>query len=301
MKNRQTTWSSTVKTDALDVLRPLVPFAAVTRDWAWAGSTGRGVKVAVIDSGIDNAHPEIAGSVKGYVAIGVRRDGITYDTASHADAYGHGTACAGIIRRIAPDCEIYSIKILGPDLTGRGLAFAAALHWAIENGMQVCNLSLGTTMSEFSTIIRDLSHLALCRKIMLVAAAHNSAGPSCPSMFASTISVAAFTGDAHEQGGSDSYAYTYTPRAEAEFGAPGYNVQVPWRDGAWTTASGNSYAAPHITGIVTKILASHPNLTVLQMKALLRALATNVADDDATSDRRSRSRRMGVGLSDTLI
>ena len=282
MKDRHATWSSTVKTDALDVLRPLVPLAAVTRDWAWAGSTGRGVKVAVIDSGIDNAHPEIAGSVKGYVAIDVGRDGLTYDTAPHADAYGHGTACAGIIRRIAPDCELYSIKILGPDLTGRGLAFAGALHWAIENGMQVCNLSLGTTVSEFSSIIRDLSHLALCRKIMLVAAAHNSAVPSCPSMFASTISVAAFTGDAHGREGtasasaSASDAYTYTPRSTAEFGAPGYNVQVPWRDGASITASGNSYAAPHITGIVTKILASHPDLTVLHMKALLRALATNV-------------------------
>lgn len=277
MKHRQAMWSSTVKTDALDALRPLVPFAAVTRDWAWAGSGGCGVKVAVIDSGVDNVHPAVAGGVKGYVEIGVGRDGITYDTAPHTDAYGHGTACAGIIRRVAPDCEIYSIKILGSDLTGRGLAFAAALHWAIENGMHVCNLSLGATGQQFSSIIRDLSHLAVCHRIMLVAAAHNSAVPSYPSMFASTISVAALACDAPEQRGSDPYAYSYTPRSEAEFGAPGSHVQVPWRDGAWTIATGNSYAAPHITGIVTKILARHPDLTVLQMKALLRALAANVA------------------------
>lgn len=277
MKNRQATWPSTVKTDALDALRPLVPLAAVTRDWAWAGSNGRGVKVAVIDSGVDNTHPAVAGGVKGYVEISLGRDGITYDTTPHTDAYGHGTACAGIIRRVAPDCEIYSIKILGPDLTGRGLAFAGALHWAIENGMQVCNLSLGTTVQSFSSIIRDLSHLAVCRGIMLVAAAHNSMLPSYPSTFASTISVAALPKDTHGCGGVDPYAYCYTPRSEAEFGAPGRNVRIPWRDGAWTIATGNSYAAPHITGIVAKILASHPDLTVLQMKGLLRALATNIA------------------------
>lgn len=272
MTKRRPTWSAAIEHDALDALGPLSPIAAVTREWAWAGSTGRGVKVAVIDSGIDDTHPDVVGRVDGYVAIGVGRDGVVYDVAPHKDAYGHGTACAGIIRTVAPDCELYSIKILGPELTGRGLAFAAALHWAIEHDMQVCNLSLGTTAKAFFGILRDLSHLALCRRMMLVAAANNMAVPSCPSMFASTISVAA-----QAQGECDPYAFSYNPRSPAEFGAPGINVRVPWRDGAWSTATGNSYAAPHITGIVAKILGKHPDLTVLQMKAILRAVAANVS------------------------
>jgi len=61
-----------------------------------------------------------------------------------------------------------------------------------------------------------------------------------------------------------------------EFGAPGIEVLVAWDDGGWITATGNSFAAPHITGIVARILGKHPGLTLFQMKTVLRALSANM-------------------------
>ncbi|HEX7187361.1 MAG TPA: S8 family serine peptidase, partial [Actinomycetes bacterium] len=128
----------------------------LTRDWAWAGATGAGVRVAVIDSGVDGGHPAV-GSVAGGVAISV--DAATGRTelveGPHEDLFGHGTACAGIIRRAAPECEIYSVRVLGARLSGRAAAFVAGLRWAVENGMHVANLSLSTgRASQFATFHR---------------------------------------------------------------------------------------------------------------------------------------------------
>jgi hypothetical protein len=102
------------------------------------------VKVAVIDSGIDAEHPAVGGHLGGYVVLTDGLLGLLHDTEPHGDSYGHGTACAGIIRSVAPGCELYSVKVLGSRLTGRGTTFAAGLRWAIENGMDVCNVSMGT-------------------------------------------------------------------------------------------------------------------------------------------------------------
>jgi subtilisin family serine protease len=72
-----------------------------------------------------------------------------------------------------------------------------------------------------------------------------------------------------------------------EFGAPGIDVRVAWAEGGWITATGNSFAAPHITGIVSRILGKHPNLTLFQMKTVLRALSANMVLESA--DRQGRS------------
>src|SRR5437763_16764923 len=138
-------WSEQFTVEALQILSPIQPLENITREWAWGDSTGRGVKVAVIDSGIDPHHPAVAGSVNGYVSISEGPQGLVYDTEPHEDVFGHGTACAGIIRALAPECEIYSVRVLGAGLSGRGSVFAAGLRWAIENDMQVCNLSLSTS------------------------------------------------------------------------------------------------------------------------------------------------------------
>ena len=117
----------------------------ITREWAFGGATGAGVKVAVIDSGVDASHPAV-GRVAGAVAVELDADtgAISYVEGPHDDLYGHGTACAGLIRRAAPDCDIYSVRVLGSKLSGRGQVFAAGLQWAIDNGMQVANLSLSS-------------------------------------------------------------------------------------------------------------------------------------------------------------
>ena len=263
-------WSNVFTPEAVQPVRPVPPLDDVTPEWAWGGSSGQGVKVAVIDSGIDAGHPAIGGRVAGYASIVEGPDGLVYSTVPHNDVYGHGTACAGIIRGIAPACELYSIQVLGPSLTGRGIIFAAGLRWAIENGMQVCNLSMGTTKRDFFGVLHELADMAYFRNVMLVTAANNVPIPAFPSMYSSVISIAS-----HDV--KDPYHFYYNTRPPVEFGAPGINLRVAWKDGGWITATGNSFAAPHITGIVARILGKHPGLTPFQMKTILRALAANVA------------------------
>jgi subtilisin family serine protease len=93
---------------------------------------------------------------------------------------------------------------------------------------------------------------------------------SFPAMFSSVFSVAS-----HDV--SDPYRFYYNPQPPVEFGAYGVDVRVAWTDGGWINSTGNSFATPHISGIVTRILGKHPGLTPFQMKAVLRALAANVA------------------------
>jgi subtilisin len=263
-------WSHQFTADTIQDLHPVEPLDNLTAEWAWGGSTGRGVKVAVIDSGIEASHPAIqGGGVQGYVSISESLGNFAYDTAPHEDAYGHGTACAGIIRSFAPECELYSVKVLGAALSTRGMVFIAGLRWAIESGMNVCNLSLGTTRREYFAALHELADSASFRNIMVVTAANNMPVPSYPSMYASVISVAS-----HDQ--EDPGTYYYNPSPPVEFGARGIDVRVPWRGGTWITVTGNSFAAPHITGLVTQMLAKHPELTVFQVKVILRALSANM-------------------------
>ena len=265
-------WSSAFDAAVLPTVERIGPPEQITRDWAWGGSTGAGVRVAVIDSGIDADHPAVGGRI-GYVAIAERDGEIEIDTRPHRDDFGHGTACAGIIRNLAPDCLITSVKVLGAGLTGRGTVFAAGLRWAIENGMHVCNLSLGTTKRDFYALLHELVDEAYFRNVVLVAAANNMPIASFPSTYSSVISVASH--DAR-----DAERYYCNPKPPVELGALGIDVHVAWRDGGWTTATGNSFAAPHITGFVARLLAKHPGLTVVHVKAILRALADNVVDRD---------------------
>jgi subtilisin len=249
------------------------PADGITAEWAWGNSTGHAVKVAVIDSGIDAAHPAVGDSVSGYVAIsGDEEDRLHFDTAPHGDLVGHGTACAGIIHSIAPEARLYSVKVLSSDSRGRGSVFAAGLKWAIDNGMHACNLSLGTTKKEYYAIFHELTDQAYFRNVMLVTAANNVPTPSFPSLYPSVISVAA-------HGHHDPYLFYYNPAPPVEFGAPGIGVRVAWRDGGWLTGTGNSFAAPHITGLVARILGKHPGLTVFQVKMILHTLSANVALD----------------------
>jgi subtilisin family serine protease len=253
-------------------LAAIAPLDAITREWAWNEATGRGVKVAVIDTGIDASHPAV-GEVTGYAAIDVVGDETTVDDAPHADESGHGTACAGIIRALAPECELYSVKVLGPSLLGRGQVFVAGLRWAIEHDMDVCNLSLGSTRRDYFAVLHELADMAYFRNVVLVTAANNLPLPSFPSVFSSVISVAS-----HDE--QDPHLIYYNPEPPVEFGAPGIGVRVPWLRGGWMTITGNSFAAPHITGLVAQILGKHPHLTPFQVKTVLRSLAANITRED---------------------
>ena len=264
-------WSWAFQPGALRDVDLDIP-SQITPEWAWGGSSGAGVKVAVLDSGIDASHPWV-GSVEGGVALEYDPDaagGVRFEEGPHEDLYGHGTACAGIIRRLAPDCEIYSVRVLGSKLTGKGFVFAAGLDWALREGMRVVNLSLSTGKRDYYSVFHRLADEAVFKRVMLVCAINNMPGPSFPAQYSSVFSVAS-----HDDVG-DPLAFDFNPRPPAEWGAPGIDLEVPWLDRKTIVATGNSFAAPHISGILTLILSKHPELTPFQAKTVLMALARNV-------------------------
>lgn len=270
MPSAHPAWSDPFVADALRTLEAVPTLETeITPDWAWGGSTGAGIRVAIVDSGVDAAHRDV-GHVEGYLAIDEGPEGLVLDTEPHEDLFGHGTACAGIIRSFAPECELYSVRVLGRALLGRGAVFVAGLKWAIEHEMHVVNLSLATSKKEFFGVLHELADQAYFKNLMLVTSANNMPVRSFPAMFSSVFSVAS-----HDV--SDPYRFYYNPQPPVEFGAHGVDVRVAWTDGGWINSTGNSFATPHISGIVTKILGKHPGLTPFQMKAVLRALAANVS------------------------
>lgn len=263
-------WSEQFDPQTLPRVAALPLPAAITREWAWGDSTGRGVKIAVIDSGIDASHPAV-GHVAGGAAFTLDQDaedGVAVEEGPHDDLYGHGTACAGIIRALAPDVELYSVRVLGANLSGKGLVFAAGLRWAIEQGMRVANLSLSTKSREYFALLHELSDQAYFQRTMLVSAVNNVPAASYPSLYSSVFSVAARPGD-------DPLAFDYNPSPPVEFGARGIDVPVAWTGDATVTATGNSFAAPHVAGLIARILGRHPGLAPFEVKTILRALAAN--------------------------
>ena len=244
---------------------------AISREWAFGASTGAGVTVAVVDSGVDAGHPAV-GRVDGYAAFAVddsAADGIHCDTGVHDDLVGHGTACAGIIRSIAPDARLLSVRVLGERLSGRSAMFAAGLRWAMDAGADVISCSLSTSRVENAAAFHELVDAAVHAGVVVVCAVNNVAGPSIPATFASVVSVAA-----HD--GNDPDAWDANPHPPVDFGAPGIGVEVAWRDGGTVVTTGNSFAAPHISGQVARLLSAHPGLTVYEVKTILRACARNV-------------------------
>ena len=260
-------WSLTAA-DAAMLQRPAWP-ARITRDWAWGGSTGKGVRVAIVDSGIEPDHP-LVGDVQAAVTIG-DPDTVEVLTDTEGDLCGHGTACAGIVRSLAPDCEIVSVRVLGAGYTGSGPVLMAGLEWAVDEGFDLINMSLSTTKQKFSEFLHELADDAYFNRTTIVASAHNMPVESYPWRFSSVLSVGS-----HDQPGP--LTFYYNPKPPVEFFARGLDLDVPWIGGGTLRCSGNSFATPHMTGICALILGKHPDLTPFQLKSVLHATASNVEE-----------------------
>jgi subtilisin len=240
----------------------------IDRDWAWAGSDGSGVRVAIVDSGIEGDH-ELVGGVQKAVAVEKSADGewsVVEDATG--DVAGHGTACAGIVRSFAPECDLWSVRVLGPSSKGGAAALLHGLRWAVEQGCEVVNLSLSTPKAETAALLHDVADDAYFGSSVFIASAHNLDVRSYPWRFSSVVSVASHDGD-------DPWEYLYNPEPPVEFFARGMDTEVAWLGGTRILAAGNSFATAHMTGICALILAKHPRLTPFQLKTVLRETATN--------------------------
>jgi subtilisin len=241
----------------------------VTREWAFGGSTGAGVRVCILDSGIESAHPMV-GKVEGAVAFNRgEEDEVKLEQDTEGDLCGHGTACAGIVRSIAPECSLFSARVLGAGFKGSGPVLLEGLRWAVEQGFDVINMSLSTTKRQFAGLLHELADTAYFRRTVLVASAHNMPVESYPWRFSSVISVGS-----HEE--RDPLTFFYNPSPPVEFFARGVGVEIAWLGGGKILSTGNSFATPHMSGICALVLAKHPELTPFQLKSVLYLTANNV-------------------------
>lgn len=244
----------------------------VTREWAFGGSTGAGVRVCVLDSGVDE-HARI-GAVQSAVAVRRDDEGVFHvEPDDQGDLCGHGNACAGVIRELAPDCEIHSVRVLGAGFSGNGGLLLEGLRHALQQRYDVINLSLSTTNDEWRAGLHELTDQGFFQRSLIVAAAHNMPVESFPWRFASVISVGS-----HDQPGATTWYAN--PEPPVEIFARGVDVDLAWHEGSTITATGNSFAAPHVSGICALIRSKHPTLSAPAVKHLLALLADNSGPDD---------------------
>jgi subtilisin family serine protease len=266
-------WSEQFTEQAIRQLFHSGPITEITPEWAYGGSTGKGIRVAIVDSGVEYDHPALGDCVRGGVVVEYDPDAensIRYvPDDPPVDLAGHGTACAGIIHALAPQADIFSVRVLGNNMRGRAIQFAGGLDWAIENGIQIVNLSLSTSNEEYYSLFHDLADQAYFKNMSVVCAVNNYPEASYPSLYSSVFSVAAHAGH-------DPFTYYYNPSPPVEFGAPGIDIDVAWNNKQYVNSTGNSFAAPHISAIIALIRSKHPELTPFQIKTVLLACAANM-------------------------
>ncbi len=223
--------------------------------------TGLGVKIAIIDSGADFEHPEI-GPIAHGIDSRIDSDGQIIWGTDCADRLGHGTACTGIIRQIAPDAEIHIIRIFEQSLVAEGRVLIAALKWVIDQGIDVVNLSLGTTDRQYFEPIQKLCQQAARENIILVAAAHNRGIKSYPAILPDVIGV---------QGRPMPTLNDFYFRANKniECVAHGGDQILCWRKSSKVIAAGSSFAASRISGIICLIRQVYPCTTLNTTREIL--------------------------------
>ena len=129
-------WAEAFAADHRGDLARIAPLPSIDRGWAFGAGDGAGVIVAVIDSGVEGSHAAVGGALSESVRIELDGEEATVVPDEAVDAVGHGTACAGIIHALAPAATLVSVRVLGADNRGKGLAFAAGLEWAIARALR---------------------------------------------------------------------------------------------------------------------------------------------------------------------
>lgn len=240
--------------------------------WA-SGNTGKGVNVAVIDSGIA-AHPDLV------IAGGASM--VAY-TRSYSDDHGHGTHVAGTIAAlgnaigvvgVAPGANLYAVKVLNRKGSGYTSDIIKGLDWCITNKIQVINMSLGSTSA--NAAFQSAVEKAYAAGIVIVAAAGNDGGAvNYPAAYPGVLAVGAV--DA-----GDAIAYFSSRGRELDLAAPGVSIVSTYKGSAYTTMSGTSIASPHVAGAAALVLARpNSNLTNKDVVELLTNSSNveNLGDD----------------------
>lgn len=233
-----------------------------------SGLTGKGVKIAIIDTG--------AGPHSDLIVAGGTNVINGSNTTSYADDNGHGTHVAGIIsaqglnggvKGVAPDASIYAVKAL--DSTGSGYTsdIISGIDWAIENKMDIISLSLGSSQSDVS--LQNAVDTAYNNGLLVVAAAGNdgnSAGTGTsieyPAAYSSVIAVGAVDS-------SNTRSYFSSTGSKLEVSAPGVNILSTYLNGGYAQMSGTSMATPFVSADLALLKQKYPSYTNIQLRQLL--------------------------------
>ncbi len=276
--------------------RVTAPPPAQTIEWgvrqinapnAWSHTTGAGIKVAVIDTGIAS-HPDLT-VVGGVSLIGT----------SYADDNGHGTHVAGIIAAknntegvvgVAPAAELYAVKVLDRRGSGSVSNVVAGIDWAITNHMDIINMSLGSP--SYSLALDQVAQKAYDNGILLVAAAGNEGvadttinNVGYPAKLSSVIAVAATDIN-------NSRAYFSSTGLEVEVSAPGVNIKSTYLKNGYATMSGTSMATPMVAGDLALLKQANPNLNNIGIRDLL----DNIPPDQRVIDLGTQGRDSVYGF-----
>lgn len=231
--------------------------------------SGKGVRIAVLDSGVEFGHPGLASlRAADDIAIVHQSMELRVVPGEGVDVYGHGTAVAGIIHQTAPEAEIGSIRVLGESLLSRTAIIMEGARIAIEKGYHILNCSLGCGIPDHVLKYKTWVDEAYLQGIHVVAACNNqdSGRPEWPGFFTSVLTV-------NMAEGAGDYDIFYRPGQLVEFGAKGVDVDVLWRDGGIKTMTGSSFAAPRVAGMLARLLSQYPGIPPLQAKALFHRMA----------------------------
>jgi subtilisin len=274
--------------DTMTAAGQAVPWGVrrIHADQAWAKSRGKGVKVAIVDTGICLTHPDLAANIRGNVNFVV-------PATSGDDDHGHGTHVAGTIAAldnstgvvgVANKASLYAVKVLDQDGYGYLSTIVQGLQWCVTNKMQVINMSLGAKKG--NKTFQSAVLAAYKVGIVQVAAAGNDYGGAVtfPGRYAQVIAVTAL-----DKSGQP--ASFNSLGSQVALIAPGVGVRSTWLGGGYNTLNGTSMASPHVAGAVALKLAQNPWLSPDQVKAALQMTAKGLG---------LPANQQGAGLVDCL-
>jgi len=238
---------------------------------AWWSRPLRPVEVAVLDSGIDATHPDLAYRVDAAFAVEVESDDkhpVWREVAPHTnnDVYGHGTGVASVIARLAPNARLIDVRVLGANNGGSVACSIAALREAVQRKWPVLNMSLAIGTS-FANRVRPLCEAAW-RQGQLVVSAKRNYTPlyddlGLPAELATSISV-------DTELLPDPRMIRFRAGEIIEFVALGENVTVAAPGGGYTTKHGTSYATPAVSALCAVMLGAFPGLLPFEVRAVLK-------------------------------
>jgi len=243
-----------------------------------SGNNGEGIKIAIIDTGIDRDHPDLDDNIMGGVNFVSIPSWKTPDPNKWDDDNGHGTHVAGIIAAednntgvvgVAPGADLYALKVL--DRTGSGYVsdVVAAIQWATVNEIQVINMSLG---GGASLTLEAACLLAYYQDgLILVAAAGNGGSVIYPAAYPSVIAVSAT-----DEG--DNLADFSSTGIEVELAAPGVDIYSTYKGGGYTTMSGTSMASPHVAGTAALVWSANPGWSNDAVRTQLQDTADDLGE-----------------------